>query len=142
MFRSLRKLKISKKISLGTSEPVITCLKRDSQYEESIWVDATDQTICNSGLLIWLLVTKDRLRCFVRHNQHQKSTFKSSRVAIKSSDILHQIDPRLMRLSIFEFRTAICVNIWLVYGQKAKTVQIYHGHSMEKTRGSETLFSS
>ena len=47
-----------------------------------------------------------------------------------------------MRLSIFEFRTAICVNIWLVYGQKAKTVQIYHGHSMEKTRGSETLFSS
>ena len=89
-----------------------------------------------------LITIEDRLRCFVRHNQHQKSTFKSSRVAIKSSNILHQIDPRLMRLSIFEFRTAICVNIWLVYGQKAKTVQIYHGHSMEKTRGSETLFSS
>ena len=134
------KLKISKKISLGTSEPVITCLKRDSQYEESIWVDATDQTICNSGLLIWLLVTKDRLRCFVRHNQHQKSTFKSSRVAIKSSDILHQIDPRLMRLSIFEFRTAICVNIWLVYGQKAKTCKFTMVIAWRKHAGAKRYF--
>ena len=82
---------------------------------------------------MWLLVAEDQLRYFVRHNQHQRATFNSSRVALKSWNILPQIDSKLMRPHIFEFHTSIYVNVWLVYGQKAETLQSYHGHSMDKT---------
>ena len=95
------------------SRSFITRLKRDSQYEHSAWVERTDQPVCKSGLLMWSLVTEDQLRCFVRHNQQRKATFNSSRVALKSYNRLPQIDPKVMRLSIFKFRTAICVNVQL-----------------------------
>ena len=96
------------------SRPFITRLKRDSQYEHSAWVERTDQPVCKSGLLMWSLVTEDQLRCFVRRNQNQEPTFKSSRVAIKSWNTLQQIDSILMRMCIFEFFTSICANVWLV----------------------------
>ena len=91
--------------------------------------------------LMWYLVTEDQLRCFGRHNQNQKFTFKSSRPALKIWNILRHIGFKLMRLYSFEFSIVICVNVWLVYGQKGETVRIYHGHSMEKTSRSKILFS-
>ena len=121
---------------------LVICLKFDSQYERVIRVDTTDQPVCKSGLLMWLLITEDQLRCFGRHNQHRKATFNSSHVALKSWNVLPQIDLKLMRLSIFKFSTIICVNAWLVQGQKAETVQIYHGHSMDKTSWGKRSFSS
>ena len=92
--------------------------------------------------LMWYLVTEDQLRCFGRHNQNQKFTFKSSRPALKIWNILRHIGFKLMRLYSFEFLIVICVNVWLVYGQKAETVRIYHGNSMDITSGSKMLFSS
>ena len=89
-----------------------------------------------------ILVTEDQLRCFGRHNQNQKFTFKSSRPALKIWNILRHIGFKLMRLYSFEFLIVICVNVWLVYGQKAETVRIYHGNSMDITSGSKMLFSS
>ena len=91
---------------------------------------------------MWYLVTEDQLRCFGRHNQNQKFTFKSSRPALKIWNILRHIGFKLMRLYSFEFSIVICVNVWLVYGQKAETVRIYHGNSMDITSGSKMLFSS
>ena len=93
-------------------------------------------------VLMWVLVTKDQLRCFARHDHHKKATFKSSCIAPKNWNTLHQVNTKLMRLYTFEFRTAICMNVWLVKGQKAKPVQIYHVHSMDKISGSKRLFSS
>ena len=93
-------------------------------------------------VLMWVLVTKDQLRCFARHDHHKKATFKSSCIAPKNWNTLHQVNTKLMRLYTFEFRTAICMNVWLVKGRKAKTVQIYHGHSMEKIGRSKRSFSS
>ena len=116
--------------------------KHDLQYENSFRMEATDQPVCNSVLLMWYLVTEDQLRCFGRHNQNQKFTFKSSRPALKIWNILRHIGFKLMRLYSFEFLIVICVNVWLVYGQKAETVRIYHGNSMDITSGSKMLFSS
>ena len=93
-------------------------------------------------VLMWVLVTKDQLRCFARHDHHKKATFKSSCIAPKNWNTLHQVNTKLMRLYTFEFRTAICMNVWLVKGRKAKTVQIYHGHSIGKTSESKRSFSS
>ena len=91
---------------------------------------------------MWYLVTEDQLRYFGRHNQNQKVTFKSSRPALKTWNILRHIGFKLMRLYSFEFSTVICMNVWLVYGQKAETVRIYHGNSMDIISGSKMLFSS
>ena len=92
--------------------------------------------------LAWLLLIEDRLRCFGRHNQRQKATFNSSHVGLKNCNVLLQLDPMLMGLCPFEFRTAIYANVWLVKGQKAEIGKLYHGHSMDKTSGGKRLFSS
>ncbi len=47
-----------------------------------------------------------------------------------------------MSLYKFEFRIVIGINVGPEKGQKAETVQIYHGHSIDKTSGSKRLFSS
>ena len=59
-----------------------------------------------------LLVTEDQLRCFMRHNQHQKNTSKSLYVALKSWDMLNHIDSKVIRLHYFEFRFSIYEKVW------------------------------
>ena len=104
-------------------------------------VDATDKSVCNTVVLFWLLIPQDNLRCFGRHSQRKKATLKSSCVALKSWNTLHFIDPKLISLQSFEFHVAIWVNIRLLYGRKAETLRIYHGHSMGKTSMSKRSFS-
>ena len=112
----------------------ISCLKSTGwlTWGDSLW----------TMLLMLLLVSEDQLRCFVMQNQQQKATFNSSHVALKSYNRLPRIDPKVMRMLIFKFRTAICVNVRLVKGQKAEILRIYHGHSMEKIGRSKKSFSS
>ena len=94
---------------------LIIRLKYDEHmYEHSTQVDATDKPVCNTVVLFWLLISQDNLRCFGRHSQRKKATLKSSCVALKSWNILHFIDPKLIRLHSFEFRIAIWVNIRLL----------------------------
>ena len=79
---------------------------------------------------MWFLVTEDQLRCFVRHNQDQKPTFKSSRIALKSWNIFPQLDLKLIHLCIFEFHNAICENVWLSKSRNRPNLPSYHNNNI------------
>ena len=51
----------------------------------------------NTAMLMCLLVAENQLRCFVRHNQHQKTTLELSCAALKSWNILQLIHLKLTR---------------------------------------------
>ena len=51
----------------------------------------------NTAVLMCLLVAENQLRCFVRHNQRQKTTLTSSCAALKSWNILQLIHLKLTR---------------------------------------------
>ena len=65
----------------------------------------------NTAVLMCLLVAENQLRCFVRHNQRQKTTLTSSCAALKSWNILQLIHLKLTRQHSFRFRIFIWVNI-------------------------------
>ena len=100
-----------------------------------IRVDATDQPAWNSGLLMWLLVIEDQLRCFVRHNQHPKAIIKSSRIAQKSWNTLPQICSNLMRMSIFKFHTEcmqkLCKFTMVIEWTKQAGAKVYFRHESQ-----------
>ena len=84
-------------------------------------------------VLMWVLVTKDQLRYFMRQIII-KTTFKSSCIAPKKLNTLHQVNTKLMRLYTFEFRDCHLYERVACIRSKSKTVQIYHGHNRQNKR--------
>ena len=129
-----------RKFSKEMDPTLVEISNLDACFCFEVKIDRADQPVCR---ICAHVVVGNRMPINVFCGTiNIKTIIKSSRTAQKSWNILHHLDTKLRRLYIFEFRTVICMNVWLVKGQKAKPVQIYHVHSMDKISGSKRLFSS
>ena len=75
-----------------------------------------------------VLGDEDQL-CFVRHNQDQKPTFKSSRIALKSWNIFPQIDLKLIHLCILNF-TMLFVRTYIFKKRNRPNLPSYHNNNI------------